>query len=1239
MADIVQSDFIDFTETDFQQLKTNLIEYITNQSEFTDQNTEGSNFNLVSSLLAYLSEILGFNLNSVINERFINTAKLRTNILKLLKTLNYTPYRKQSSQIYLDLYVPYDVDKRDYYLTTYDSVKSGNYIFYYIGADKYPEVYVQPITGIKYLKYTECLFAEGQLVVSGAETFNIRTGEDVEETNEFYVGTNKDYQTFDILDQEMGSFFKILQNKNNEIIEWDIFDEKQDYVNASLTELFFLEEIDNGYQLEFGNNKLGKAPEDTDTLGYVYIRPTGIEANELNTFTFNNGEYLSDTDFGTSGFIEPPDSDDFMQLSYGGGDKETLEEIKFTAPKFHNTQSRAVTEEDYKTIALRHPLIEKANVIGGQKVISKQTSGKMLGKVYIYVKPDIKHYPNLEFSDNILDNILKTYFKEYSVVTIDPIVNNVNYIFYLPYIELKYVSDKAPNEEDIKQILDDYMANEQGQFGEYFEESKFIEQVGQSDALINSVVFNSEKYIEIDNGTYIDNPNNFEFKTVDVPEQRTNIYKFLLSKNLQKWKIDLRQKITKLEYNFLDYDYNGIELPTLTGDLSELIVNPFYGRRVPATRLETYVYQSVDNVSTPLLTYVSFPFNHPGINANYQFQTGEDIYMRHYYLMYGENPVATSTEFYPEEAGRLGELEDQYLYDKTVNFYSKIFNWSEEEFNYGESIDGVTYDRPVEEPGSDGNLTLFAGTEFVSETGEPNITNLFPALDFSNLQNYEDIYPHNIVSFLPHLQDRDVAVQNNEYRSLDYWMVMGENVSTNNVIKYKREYHEVTNDPNDRYWMKLYLDEGDQINVNQYNFDTESTEITTLNTIKDEGRLFSELQTGELTEEYYCLIETPSFKQNMLFKIIDVGKEKLVTSEGNVEEFSINVIGNKAGIDPGITSYITFTTIDISGNKYNNCLWFNTGSHLQPNTGSDNYLEVDISSGSIITAQDIANTIDIVLTQTGDINGVDFGTSAYNYNGNTLITLVNEGNGIMSINERIDTNDYETFQVNRDVEGQDDEITTEQLSYVKLEHVTDPNTMTSFTDQEIQEKLIYHNENYETDPQTGDELNLDFLANLLEDFNEVRADQTYTVYRRVKYNSAGDGLPDLIPDPNNAGEFIENTDLVDGELIQVLGIHQDFNGIYRISNNGTSYNWLKTDIKIDTNISSNFSSEIPYLTGSYTLELPGKLDKEPKKTHRFHFEVQEYDVVLHKDQIIDLKQDDIDITTTKVIIDDTQDIS
>ena len=94
---------INYTSLAFSDILTDLITYITNNSTFSDQNKQGSNLNLLAKINSYITTLLSYNLNSGIGETYLDTAQLRTNVLKLVKTLGYTPVRTQSAQVYVNL--------------------------------------------------------------------------------------------------------------------------------------------------------------------------------------------------------------------------------------------------------------------------------------------------------------------------------------------------------------------------------------------------------------------------------------------------------------------------------------------------------------------------------------------------------------------------------------------------------------------------------------------------------------------------------------------------------------------------------------------------------------------------------------------------------------------------------------------------------------------------------------------------------------------------------------------------------------------------------------------------------------------------------------------------------------------------------------------------------------------------------------------------------------------------------
>ena len=79
------------TELDFDQIKTNLKQFLKNQSEFIDYDFEGSGMSVLLDLLAYNTHYLGFNANMAANEAFLDSAELRSSVVSLSKMLGYTP--------------------------------------------------------------------------------------------------------------------------------------------------------------------------------------------------------------------------------------------------------------------------------------------------------------------------------------------------------------------------------------------------------------------------------------------------------------------------------------------------------------------------------------------------------------------------------------------------------------------------------------------------------------------------------------------------------------------------------------------------------------------------------------------------------------------------------------------------------------------------------------------------------------------------------------------------------------------------------------------------------------------------------------------------------------------------------------------------------------------------------------------------------------------------------------------
>ena len=96
---------INFTNLDFNQIKTTLRDYLQSNSDFTDYDFEGSNLSTILDVLAYNTYITSYNANMISNEVFIDSATLRENVVALARNVGYLPRSKKSSRAFVNFFV------------------------------------------------------------------------------------------------------------------------------------------------------------------------------------------------------------------------------------------------------------------------------------------------------------------------------------------------------------------------------------------------------------------------------------------------------------------------------------------------------------------------------------------------------------------------------------------------------------------------------------------------------------------------------------------------------------------------------------------------------------------------------------------------------------------------------------------------------------------------------------------------------------------------------------------------------------------------------------------------------------------------------------------------------------------------------------------------------------------------------------------------------------------------------
>ena len=139
-------------------------------------------------------------------------------------------------------------------------------------------------------------------------------------------------------------------------ITTEVYTLNTDYTTLGSTSLkYFLQEVEGGrYEVYFGDGVIGKKPIDGNIVILDYVVTSGSTADGASAFTPAStvGGYSNVTALAYAS-------------SSGGGDSESVDSIKFNAPKTFSSQKRAVSAEDYKALIkkLTNLSVEQASQI------------------------------------------------------------------------------------------------------------------------------------------------------------------------------------------------------------------------------------------------------------------------------------------------------------------------------------------------------------------------------------------------------------------------------------------------------------------------------------------------------------------------------------------------------------------------------------------------------------------------------------------------------------------------------------------------------------------------------------------------------------------------------------------------------------------------------------------------------------------------------------------------------------
>jgi hypothetical protein len=454
---------VNFTNLDFDQIKSSIKDYLRSNSNFTDYDFEGSNLSVLIEMLAYNTYIASYNANMVSNEVFIDSATLRENIVSLARNIGYVPRSRKSSKSNISFFVEVEnplvktVTLKKGSVCNTANFGRSSYVFSILD-----DITVPVVDGIATFDAIDIY--EGSYVKSDFTVSSVNF-------NQRFILENSgiDTETLNVTVRDSISSTSARKFVNSSSI-LDV---------TSSSKVFFIQEIeDEKYELIFGDGVFGEKLKENNYIEVSYLISNGSEGNNFSSFGF-------------SGVLVDQKNNSFSKSvslittnisSNGGAEIESVNSIRNFAPRLYSSQNRAVTASDYESLVPKiYPQAESVSAFGGEDLDPPQ-----YGKVFITIKPFYGSFISNSIKDNIKSNL-----KKYAVAGIIPEILDVKYL----YVELEsnvYCNFNSVQSNDLvkTKVVDNITkyanSDEFNKYGARFKYSQYQKLIDSSDSSITS---------------------------------------------------------------------------------------------------------------------------------------------------------------------------------------------------------------------------------------------------------------------------------------------------------------------------------------------------------------------------------------------------------------------------------------------------------------------------------------------------------------------------------------------------------------------------------------------------------------------------------------------------------------------------------------------------------------------------------------------------------------------------------
>ena len=449
---------IQMTGLDFQDIKSNMITFMQSQDTFKDYNFAGSGLSVLMDILAYNTQYNAYYLNMVSNEMFLDTALQRSSVVSQAKVLGYIPKSSVAPSATINV-------------TVHGVAESS------ITIPKFTPFISRAIDGVNYTFLTE-----------DDTTVNTSAGTAVFGNIEIKQGTSSNYSfavnstanpkfIFEIPDTNIDTStltVSIQQSSVNTNTELFILASYYPTLDENSKVYFLQEGLSGNYEIYFGNGILGQKLIDGNIVRVNYISTKGISSHGANNFSLIQG---------IQGYANTTITS--ISAATNGSDKESIDSIKFQAPKSFSAQSRAVTKDDYITAIQQNTLgisFDAVSVWGGE-----ENEEPVYGQVFISLKPSGSY----NITQTQKQRLIREVIRPIGVMTVTPTIIDPDYTYISLSINVLYDSTKTTyTSEQLKLAIEtavkSYGVSTLNNFNSSYNNSGFLSAVQNNDSSILS---------------------------------------------------------------------------------------------------------------------------------------------------------------------------------------------------------------------------------------------------------------------------------------------------------------------------------------------------------------------------------------------------------------------------------------------------------------------------------------------------------------------------------------------------------------------------------------------------------------------------------------------------------------------------------------------------------------------------------------------------------------------------------